>query len=227
MKLAPSSVLAIASAYASGVAPLAAGHKAALLPDSWSQVPELDLLIRGSTTIAVTDARLFEWYLQNKTFADSTFTTTHAANTLTDTGHGLRTGTGPVYVSNAGGALPTPLVAGTPYWTIFVDANTLQLATSLENALKEVPIDLEDDGSGTHTMADDPTDTNENGITKWPEVASVMLLGDAGDGAITLAAGSQGYRKTFPHRYGAVAYSVQATLDTGTVDLELYNRGVI
>jgi len=230
MNLAPSiTPVTIVSAASSLVAPLAAGHKAGLVPASWSAnykaIPTLDLLWRCSATCSVTLARVYEWYLRAKTFADSTFTTTFADNTLTDTSHGLRAGTGPVYLSSDD-TLPDGLTAATPYWIIYVDANTVKLAASLADALQETAVEFDDDGTGTHTMADDPLGTvdADAGITKEPTASAIGLLGDEGDGAFTLGVGL-GYSVPVLHRYEVVAYSVQATLSAGNVTVEMLPRG--
>lgn len=74
-----------------------------------------------------------------------------AQGELTITTHGLNTGDGPVQVSNSGGALPTGLALATNYYVIKVDANTIQLATSLANALAGTFIVLSSNGTGTQT----------------------------------------------------------------------------
>lgn len=84
---------------------------------------------------------------------DKTFTTTHAAETLTIAAHGLQTGDGPVQVSSTT-TLPSGLTALTDYYVIKVDANTIQLATSRANALAGTPQALASDGTGTHTLSD-------------------------------------------------------------------------
>jgi hypothetical protein len=86
--------------------------------------------------------------------ADVVFTTTFGADTLQIAAHGLLTGDGPVRVSNSGGALPGALLAATDYWVIKVDANNLKLATSYANAIAVTPINISDDGTGVHTLAD-------------------------------------------------------------------------
>lgn len=68
--------------------------------------------------------------------------------------HGLYTGS--KVVTSTGGTLPNNLTATTHY-VIKIDANTLQLATSLANALAGVCITLVDDGSGTHTLTPSAT----------------------------------------------------------------------
>ena len=60
------------------------------------------------------------------------------------------TGT-PVQVANAGGALPTPLVAATTYYSIYVDSTHFKLATSVANALAGQSINFTTAGSGINT----------------------------------------------------------------------------
>jgi hypothetical protein len=57
-----------------------------------------------------------------------------------------------VRFTNAGGALPVGLAAGTDYWTVRVSATTCRFATSLANAQAGTVISYTDGGSGTHTM---------------------------------------------------------------------------
>jgi len=228
--LAPSLVpTTIASAASALPNPNAAGHLAGFVPASWnangSAVDAFDLLWRADATASITAAKLYEWYLRVLTFADSTFTTTFAANTLTDTGHGLRTGAGPVYLSNAGGALPAGLSADTPYWIIFVDVNTMQLAASLEDAMQENAVSFTDDGTGTHTMSDDPSNAQGNGVTQQAIVSLKKTLGEAGDGAFSLAVGLGHSELQMPHRFEVVGYSVSATISAGNVTVEMLPRG--
>lgn len=85
--------------------------------------------------------------------ADLTFgTVTAATDEITITAHGMSTGDGPFYVSNSGGALPSPLAANTSYWVIKVDADNIKLATSKANALASTAIDLTTAGTGTQTL---------------------------------------------------------------------------
>lgn len=86
-------------------------------------------------------------------FPSFAFTASSATDKLTFTDHGLRTGDGPVQVSNSGGALPTGLTAATDYWVITVDTSNIKLATSYLNAVAGVAIDLTSNGSGTNTLA--------------------------------------------------------------------------
>lgn len=75
------------------------------------------------------------------------------ASTIAIPNHGLTTATNPLFVSETGGALPTPLAASTPYWAIVVDANTIKLAKSAPAALANTAITLTGTGTGTFTLA--------------------------------------------------------------------------
>lgn len=81
------------------------------------------------------------------TFTDSTVTDLLTVSSTT----GFNTGV-PVLVSTSGGALPTPLVAGTVYYAINVSATTLKLATTAANAIAGTAIDLTVAGTPTNTI---------------------------------------------------------------------------
>jgi|GEM_PF-1511252 len=64
------------------------------------------------------------------------------------------------------GAVPAPLVAGTAYYAINIDATTIEVATSAVNAAAGTAVDITDVGSGTHTL-----DTGEgSGTTDRQEI---------------------------------------------------------
>ena len=81
------------------------------------------------------------------------FTATAATDQLAATAHGFGTGSGPLIVTNSGGALPAGLSATTRYWAILVDANTIKLATSRPNAMAGIAVDITGAGTGTHSIA--------------------------------------------------------------------------
>lgn len=56
-------------------------------------------------------------------------------------------GTGACWVYSDG-TLPSPLVKGTTYWPIYIDAETIQLASSAANASSGVAIDITANGTG-------------------------------------------------------------------------------
>lgn len=71
---------------------------------------------------------------------------------LTSADHGKDTGYGPVRLTNSGGALPQGLSTGTDYWMIVLSSSTFRLATSKANALAGVAIEVQEAGTGTHSM---------------------------------------------------------------------------
>lgn len=55
-------------------------------------------------------------------------------------------------LSNSGGALPSPLTAGTIYYSIRINSTHIRVATSYANAIAGTAITLTNDGSGTNTI---------------------------------------------------------------------------
>lgn len=86
--------------------------------------------------------------------ADLTFTAANATEILTSAAHGLKTGDGPVRLTNSGGGLPSGLATATDYWIIRIDANTFYLAASLSAAFAGTAVTFTTDGTGTHTLSD-------------------------------------------------------------------------
>lgn len=76
---------------------------------------------------------------------------TIADGLLTAAGHGKDTGFGPVRLTTSG-TLPGGLTTGTDYWMIVVSSSTFRLATSKANALAGVAVEVQDAGTGTHSM---------------------------------------------------------------------------
>jgi len=62
-------------------------------------------------------------------------------------GAGTVSSDGPFYLTTTG-TLPTPLTTTDPYYTIYVDANTLKLATSMQNSAAGTAVDLTSTGTG-------------------------------------------------------------------------------
>lgn len=71
-------------------------------------------------------------------------------NTATITAHGLLTGLKGQLTTDD--TLPDGLSLLTDYFIIVVDADTVKFATSLANALAGTPVDILDQGVGTHTF---------------------------------------------------------------------------
>ena len=76
-----------------------------------------------------------------------------STNTITITGHPYQTGS--VVTVATSNTLPNPLQAATYYYVIYVDANTIKLASSLANSLLPIPqaISLTTSGTGTMTTS--------------------------------------------------------------------------
>jgi len=86
----------------------------------------------------------------------SDFSDTFTADTGSDiltvaSDHGLVTGD-IVQLTTSVADLPDPLAVLTEYFVILVDADEVQLATTLANALAGTEIDITDAGTGTHTL---------------------------------------------------------------------------
>jgi hypothetical protein len=77
--------------------------------------------------------------------------TAAANNICTSTAHGLLTGDGP-FLASSTGTLPGGVTASTPYWVIWLSADTFSLATTPANAQAGTAVDVTDTGSGTHTL---------------------------------------------------------------------------
>jgi len=117
----------------------------------------------------------------------STFTSTHAAETLTITGHGLKTGDGPYRMTTSGADLPNGWAINTDYWLIRTDADTLQVATSLANANAGTAVAISDDGTGTHTLVQQPIFDSDIYIK------NIAIIGDGtNDGTVEVTESSGG-----------------------------------
>lgn len=78
-------------------------------------------------------------------------------NVITIATHGYTTGLKGQVSIDGGGTLPDGLSASTDYFVIAVDANSFQLATSLENAVSGTAIDIVDQGTADKTVTFTPT----------------------------------------------------------------------
>jgi microcystin-dependent protein len=93
-----------------------------------------------------------------------TFTITIATPAvLTLTSHGCLTGD-QIYLTTTG-ALPTGLTANTLYYVIYVDANTIRLATSRANAISGTAINTSGTQSGAHSLYDCPNGLGDGSTT--------------------------------------------------------------
>jgi hypothetical protein len=157
-----------------------------LVPASWGSwlVEEFDLEVWAAASTNLTVAELLGGTLEDKTIAATEANSvTHGSDIFTETGHGLLTGDGPIRLTTSG-TLPTGLALATDYWIIKATDDTFKLAHSLSNALAA--------------------------LCKRLHWTTLGLLGNAGDGAITLTA-QRAYRVRCRHTPRIVAYSMTAT----------------
>jgi hypothetical protein len=106
----------------------------------------------SSTTTNMVDRIKYEFIAASGTFTFVDADVSTANDTITETAHGLLTGSA-FTLSNSGGALPTGLAAATTYYAIKVDADTFKVATSAANANAGTAIDITAAaGGGTHTL---------------------------------------------------------------------------
>lgn len=113
-----------------------------LVTDSWMQIDMTKAVNGYAATITVTD----------DTPAADTFTDTDVdtdEDTITLTAHDLTTGL--VGQLTSTGTLPAGLSTATDYYVIVVDANTIQLAESYDNAVAGTAIDITDAGTAAAT----------------------------------------------------------------------------
>lgn len=83
----------------------------------------------------------------------SAVSVSHAANTLTLASHGYWTGMKIRFIKGTGGgaSLPSPLAENTDYYVIWIDANTIKVAATLDDALTGDFIDLTTAGGSNNT----------------------------------------------------------------------------
>lgn len=98
------------------------------------------------------DQNLYYTLLKKYQISGLTFTNDNVnitSDTITLTSHTLKT-TDPI-VFAAGPSSPSPLVSGTTYYAIFIDENTIKLASSASNAISGTAINITTVGSGSFT----------------------------------------------------------------------------
>lgn len=208
-KTTSSSAVTLASAAAT--LPFPPHASTATVPDGWSAstvAPQLDLKITAAAACNLTLAELYGGELLAGTIAaDNVDTVDFANNELDVATHGLSTGDGPIQMTTAT-TLPAGLALLTDYWIIAVTTGTIQLASSLANALAGTAVAFTDAGTGTHTLTG-----NSPNLMIWH---SMGLLGHAQNGSVTLTA-RQAYAVRVDHRPDVVAYAISATLSASTV----------
>lgn len=110
------------------------------------------LAVSGAQIFSV--SRLPQWRLRfdivppaAKTFGSGDVNDT--SNQITITAHGYITGLKVRFSASGGPIIPSPLAAGVDYFVIRIDANTIKVAVSLENALSNTAIDLTNQGTAS------------------------------------------------------------------------------
>lgn len=184
-----------------------------------------DLEIFAAATVELTNAELLGVVqIQIEIASDDVDTVDFANDELDITTHGLLAGYGPIQLTTTG-VLPAGLALLTDYFVIFKTTGTIQLATSLHDAMEGTAnaVAFTDAGSGTHSILGSAAMTpfepeSDHSFAKGsnnafaPILMSYGLLGQAADGAISLTA-TEGYTTAIEHRPRVVLYGVQATLD--------------
>lgn len=209
-----SGITIVSSAASLPFPPLSSGDTSRWNKDS-GVVPEFDIEIESDATSSLTGLKLHGGVLIALTVADDTFTADHTTETFTATSHGLETGDGPIRLTTTG-TLPAGLTAGTDYYVIKVDANDFKLALTRAGALAGTVVEISDNGTGTHTLQDDPPNTQR---LRWQTYG---LLGQAEDGVVSLAA-DEDWVQRLRHRPRTVAYAISATtVSAGNITAKVY-----
>lgn len=195
----------------------------------------LQIVSAGDTNL--TAAALYAMRLEPYTFADHTFTTTHASELVNDAAHGFLTGMGPAQLSNSGGALPAGYVAFDPanfygtaasgrYFLRYNNANSYKLYPTRKDALLGTNVvAITGDGTGTHSISDF-TDDDIN-RTQRVVFAKIADLGDdvAGVQTVVLTAHQAYLDGPFVHQPGTIGYAVAATFSSAVaVNVSAYPR---
>jgi len=89
----------------------------------------------------------------NMNHIGKTFTAAAATDLITIANNTFIQSIGPVPILfTTTAALPSPLVAGTTYYSVWISSTTIKVASSYSNATNAITIDLTDAGTGTNKM---------------------------------------------------------------------------
>lgn len=146
-----------------------------LINDELYTIDEHTLVADGTPLNVSLTADAGVWVEQN--FATTDVDTT--GNDITATAHGYQTGAR-IYITSTTSipeGIPTSLsvMQSLPVYVIRVDANTIQLADNYDDAIAETPLDLTNQGTGTHTIVPTMTLYSENN-TYWGNKAVDGIL---------------------------------------------------
>ncbi len=185
--------------------------------ENFDSIKELTLELTCDATETITSPVLYGIRKLPVTIADDDVDTVDFANNELDlTSHSYLTGDGPVRIS-AATTLATGLSATTDYWVRVVNANTIQLHTSLVGAVEDSDqATFSDGGTGTHTIADVQSSANADDDTQrlhW------CLYGDINEGN-TITVGAQlGYVERIQHDPLTLWYEFAGSSGTGAQTL--------
>jgi microcystin-dependent protein len=165
----------------------------------------------GSTTFNLPDLR-GQFLRGGVDFQSYTFLPANVdigTENITITGHKFRH-TGFKVRFTTTGALPTGLSAGTDYYVIYVNDNTIKVASTLANAKAGTAINITGQGTGTHT------------ITQYadPDAASRYALQNGGASGANFGAYQDDVFESHNHTTNVGAYSSPVNDNTGGAEYD-------
>jgi len=107
--------------------------------------------VYSTAGVALINKKMAKTTPEPSTYSAQTFTADAGTDQLTISSHGFISSGHAVTVSSTG-TLPTGLSASTTYYVIFIDQNTIKLASSLSNLNSLTPINITSAGTGTHSI---------------------------------------------------------------------------
>lgn len=194
-----------------------------VVPASWNStdsevgvVPQFHLEIWGSQASDLTASSLLGAVQHPFAPADTTVTLDNTTEKLAHTAHGFVDGDGPFMLTVTAGALPPELTTVAKYYLVKVDADHVQLAASLQDALNGTAIPFSTNGTGTIKLVKiAPTGSDTAGFDGGTQRIYWHSLGalDA-----TVSVGTQlGRTVLFDHRSSVVAYAIAGAISASGV----------
>lgn len=204
-------------ANAAFVVPPLSGGPVVAVPVDWNTenfgaVAEFDVNMWASTASTMSVGEVLGAHARAQAIPnDAVDTVDFANNELDIAAHVYSHGDGPLQMTTTT-TVPAGLALTTDYWVIVVSAGTIQLATTLANAVNGTAVAFTDGGTGTHTL-EDTADTKR---LRWQ---SMGFLGNANDGAHVFS-DDKGLTKRFAHRSSMAAYMVDGAFTAGGISVE-------
>lgn len=145
---------------------------------------------------------------------------TVGADTITETGHGLFTGLKGQLTTT--GTLPGGLATSTDYFVIVTDDDTIQLASSLANALAGTQVDITAAaGGGNHTF----TPTGIAGTIKMQYSIDKTNWGDISGTSQTISGSSSAFVSDSDVFYPYIRFYGLLTAGQATWDAQYFAKG--